>query len=45
MKGEKSVRLTECPHPQPLSHPMGEGGVGLSPLLRRLRNAEREEAV
>jgi hypothetical protein len=19
------------PHPQPLSHPMGEGGVGLSP--------------
>ena len=31
MKGEKSVRLTECPHPQPLSHPMGEGGVGFSP--------------
>jgi hypothetical protein len=24
--------LTQCPHPQPLSHPMGEGGVGLSPF-------------
>jgi len=24
--------LTRCPHPQPLSHPMGEGRVGLSPV-------------
>ena len=23
--------LTRSPHPQRLSHPMGEGGVGLSP--------------
>jgi hypothetical protein len=27
--------LTQCPHPQPLSHPMGEGGVGLSRSRRR----------
>ena len=24
--------LTQSPHPQPLSHPLGEGGVGLSPV-------------
>jgi hypothetical protein len=25
------AHLTQNPHPQPLSHPLGEGGVGLSP--------------
>ena len=30
MKPKKLVHLTQRPHPQPLSHPMGEGGVGLS---------------
>ena len=25
----------QCPHPQPLSHPMGEGSVGLSPAPPR----------
>jgi hypothetical protein len=34
----KNRHLTRSPHPQPLSHPMGEGGVGLSPV-----EAEREE--
>ena len=29
--------LTQSPHPQPLSHPLGEGSIGLSPV-----GAERE---
>ena len=35
---KKSRHLNRSPHPQPLSHPMGEGGVGLSPF-----EAEREK--
>src|ERR1035437_3952566 len=35
----KFRHLTKSPHPQPLSHPMGEGGVGLSPI-----EAEREKS-
>jgi len=34
MSTDKLVHLTERPHPQPLSHPMGERGVGLSPARR-----------
>ena len=31
VRSGESGRLTPNPHPQPLSHPMGEGSVGLSP--------------
>ena len=31
MKKTKPARLSQRPHPQPLSQLMGEGGVGLAP--------------
>jgi hypothetical protein len=40
-RSDKKVRhLTGSPHPQPLSQPLGEGGVGLSPIEAE-REAER----
>ncbi len=38
VSGDRKLALTQCPHPQPLSQPLGEGGVGLSP-------EEREKAA
>ena len=35
-----SQHLTNPPHPLPLSHPLGEGGVGLSPDRRECESPE-----
>jgi hypothetical protein len=32
----QEIRHLTIPHPQPLSHPMGEGGVGLSAFEARV---------
>jgi len=44
MTNHRNRHLTGNPHPQPLSHPLGEGSVGHSPVeaerMQRLRFTE-----